>query len=124
MMNNQDILDEELTNAQIDIWEAVKWWEHKRIFYNLILVVMAIFIMSTFINVNYSFQFGLFWVVAFCIAANLFFTIGWGVEVLAEYYFKLKIDRLRMLFWVCGILFTLFTTAVFSFAVSLSAEPF
>ena len=115
-MLKENILDSEyLDNESNEIYASINWWERKRLIFNLILIGVEILIISFFWRGAIEFGIGntIFWSIAYTIAANIFFSIGWGISVLIDYYnlkFLKNIEKLRMLFFILGILFSIFLT--------------
>ena len=112
-MLNENILDSEYHDNEI--YASINWWERRRFIFNLILIGVEILIISFFWRGAIEFGIGntIFWSIAYTIAANLFFSIGWGISVLINYYnlkFLKNIEKLRMLFFIVGILFSIFLT--------------
>ncbi|WGD33934.1 hypothetical protein [Olleya sp. YS] len=91
---------------------AIKWWERKRLWYNLITLVGGLLVVLLRGDVpngisSYSdFYMILFWL----FGANIFFTCGWGIEALSVYYLKTKYfgNGLRTLLFVLGSVFSFF----------------
>ena len=115
-MLKENILDSEyLENETNEIYASINWWERKRLIFNLILIGVEILIISFFWRGAIEFGIGntIFWSIAYTIVANIFFSIGWGISVLIDYYnlkFLKNIEKLRMLFFILGILFSIFLT--------------
>jgi hypothetical protein len=115
-MLKENILDSEyLDNESNEIYASINWWERKRLVFNLILIGVEILIISFFWRGAIQFGIGntIFWSIAYTIAANIFFSIGWGISVLIDYYnlkFLKNIEKLRMFFFILGILFSIFLT--------------
>lgn len=115
-MLKENILDSEYLESETnEIYASINWWERKRLVFNLILVGVEILIISFFWKGVIQFGIGntLFGSIAYTIAANIFFSIGWGISVMIDYYnlkFLKNIEKLRMLFFIVGILFSIFLT--------------
>jgi len=93
-----------------EIHRAVKWWEKKRILYNVITLVGGLLVLllrsevpngisslSNYIIIGY-------WL----FGANIFYTCGWGLEILLNYYFKFRFwrDGIRLILFVLGSSFS------------------
>ena len=116
-MDEENILDSSfITSLKERLYSSVKWWEGRRFLYNLIIIFCEIIMMFLFWKSTQKFGIGksIFWSVLYTIAANVFFSMGWGIEILVEYYFKESqwIEKYRDAFLVMGILFSIFITIV------------
>lgn len=69
-----------------DIVETIKWWERRRIFYNMGVILTGLFVVAAhwlpFQNPLYS----LLMMLLFLICCNVFYSVGWGIEVLSRVY--------------------------------------
>ena len=112
---------------QSPVKEMILWWERKRWIYNLVLVLAIGSQLFQFSDnpVRAIVERGhiLPMTVAFIVAANLFYTLGWGFGALFYYLFKLKglTNGFRWAVFVVGILFSLLVT---SFFLMLILDPF
>jgi hypothetical protein len=112
-----EILDEpSLDNRDTPLWQMIAWWEQKRLWYNLMLIVLELVICVYCYEVLLH-RFGtiaaIFLSFCYTIAANAFYCMGWGVEILAYYYFPklFPIGRLSHIFLFLGLLFSICLTA-------------
>ena len=93
-----------------DFKTALDWWEKKRLKYNLILIsftILMILLRSEVPNGIRSYQdyiIVFFWI----FGANIFYTIGWALEVLLNYYFKFNFFKTntRRAFFILGSIFS------------------
>jgi hypothetical protein len=98
-----------LESPKMDIWEAITWWEKKRLLYNIVVNGIAIgrifFELSKFNTLFTQSHFPwlpiIFIVIQFFILANFCFCSGYVLEILEFYYLK-KIGILKPRRW--GIL--------------------
>ena len=97
---------------------AIKWWEKKRIAFNLIILLGGI--IGIIIGVenglgNYStiLSVDFIEVILWAIIANVIYSMGFFAEALDNYYFKnkLRIEKLRL------ALFFIITIATFGFTL-------
>ena len=115
-MIKENILDSEyFENKTNEIYVSINWWERKRFVFNLILIGVEILMILFFWKgaIQFGIGYTIFWSIAYTIVANIFFSIGWGISVLIDYYnlkFLKNIEKLRMLFFILGILFSIFLT--------------
>ncbi|WP_196889474.1 hypothetical protein [Aureivirga sp. CE67] len=95
----------------------IKWWESKRIIFNISLGLIGVSTLSLgIINSRYSFLFfDLFGILFWGIMANIAYSSGVFLELIDWYYFKNKIQikRFRMFFFICGFAFSCFLTLIF-----------
>nr|WP_321225515.1 hypothetical protein [uncultured Psychroserpens sp.] len=97
---------------------AIKWWERKRLIYNIITLIgglLVIFIRGDVPNgiSPYSdFTIILFWL----FGANIFYTCGWAFEALLNYYFKTSFfgNNIRNALFVLGAVFSFMWMFFFS----------
>ena len=113
-MDNEEILDSVFFTKKKSLFVSVKWWEKKRWVYNVILVGVEIIMMLIYWESTKWFGIGesIIWSFAFTLVANIFFSIGWGIDILVKYYFKKDIfsEKTRFIFFVLGLLFSIFLT--------------
>ena len=118
-MDEDQILDYETPSpVKYDLGFFLAWWERKRMIYNFIILGVQLFII--FIMWEETRLFGLmsaFWgSLGYLIVANLFYSIGWGLEIITLYYIG-ENDFLvsnRIFLFITGLLFSIFLT-VFSY---------
>jgi hypothetical protein len=89
---------------------AIKWWERKRIIYNIITILggfLGILFRSEVPNVLRSYN-PIFELAFLLFGANVFYTCAWGSEFLLNYYFKLRFweDRIRLILFILGCFFS------------------
>lgn len=119
-MNKYKILDDNFfdkNKKQPDlstrIREISKWWFHKRKRYNAVLILFQILIFILFFNIiDYKFGIynGLLEAIEFTIVANLLYSLGSIVEIIAT-IFKQNLSNNRQLLWLVGLWFSIFLTA-------------
>lgn len=101
---------------------AFAWWEKRRILYNIVvgLAGMGIF---AFIPVQLTDS----WIGVFFYAciANLFYCLGFLLEVAARHYFKSDMDftERRKTIFVLGLVFSVAVTVGLVFLFGLTAAP-
>jgi len=103
-------------NGDSSMLNSVRWWEKKRLMFTIILLVTEVVMMST--NLQGTIEFGIsnaiIGSIAYIIAANGFFCLGWGLEVLVKYYYNGKnfLEQFRWFFLIIGILFSCLYTVI------------
>lgn len=115
-MNEENILDAGFNQYQSNpIMDSINWWERKRGLYNLVVIGFQIILILFFWDG--TLQFGItnaiIGSIAYTIAANIFFSIGWGINIIIYHYniyFLKKIDEYRMFFFIMGISVSIFLT--------------
>ncbi|MEO1626587.1 MAG: hypothetical protein AAFV25_15635 [Bacteroidota bacterium] len=116
-MDENTILDQDFqpTHGRHPI-EAIVWWEEKRMYYNLILIGWEVCMMVSYAEgtIRYGIENAIWDSLYFTIAANLFYTFGWMVELLIHHYSKGYTfhKTLRVLILTFGTAFSLFLTYV------------
>ena len=94
-MNQDEVLDGELQvkEFEVRIKDCVEWWEKKRLYYNIFLVVVQIVAMANIGGVLFDIENILFLVVSSTIlylCANVLYSLGWTIELLVIYH-KIKV---------------------------------
>ncbi len=100
---------------------AFAWWEKRRLLYNVIvgaagILAIVFFTGFTFINIPGIILYG--------IIANLFYSLGFLLEMIARYYFRSTINfspRRRMIFWT-GVLFSIVVTLFMGWNIQREME--
>ena len=81
-----DQLEEEDSSRDSPLYNALSWWEKKRIWYNIFELASGIFPIALYAD---GFSLGeLVGVVAYGIILNLFYSFGFFLETIDIYYFK------------------------------------
>jgi hypothetical protein len=95
-----------------DFNSAIKWWERKRLWYNIVALAGGIIVILLRGEVpNGISSYSDFYIIFYWLfGANILYTCGWGFEALCVYYFKTKYfgERFRMLLFVFGTIFSFF----------------
>lgn len=84
-------LDEDIVLKDTnDFLETLRWWEKRRIWYTLALLVTQVGAMLSMLDATVSFGIGdaVFGSLFYLFAANLCYCLGWGLEFLGFYYLK------------------------------------
>lgn len=116
-MDEIEILDTDFSIEKgKSFFNAIEWWESKRLIYNFIVASIAIGIMIFMWRgtVNFGIFYALFWTLLYLISVNVFFSSGWGIEILSSYYFKkgFYLEQYRILILILGTLFSVFITLI------------
>ncbi|MFN0201627.1 MAG: hypothetical protein ACKVTZ_08910 [Bacteroidia bacterium] len=100
-----------LIEKDASIVEIVKWWEGKRIIYNVIMLFVGILVLLAVNHKRFIF-FALPFIPIYGIAANVCYCLGWGLEVLRIVYIKeAKPDRsISRLLFLLGLGFSILVT--------------
>lgn len=87
--------------------EILSWWEKKRLWYNLIVLVFGVLQIIKEKPDNFGFV-DIKWIITYGLIANVFYSIGILIELLDDYYLKtfFKFKRLRWFFLIIGTLFS------------------
>lgn len=99
-----------------DLRSALIWWEKKRILYNLLVGLFGVvgLLWSPHYDL-YGFQISdIYWILIWALGANVFYSMGFMVEALAEHYFKgrFSLVKWRWLLWTVGVIFSIGWTIV------------
>ena len=114
-------------NKDSSMLSSICWWEKKRLLFTIILLVTEVVMMCT--NIQGTIEFGIsnaiIGSIAYTVAANGFFCLGWVLEVLVKYYYKGKnfLEQFRWFFLIIGVLFSCLYTAII-YHDSLMFYPF
>ena len=109
--------------------DVIAWWESRRVSYNLLVGAAGIFsCMIVAVDVaatRYLWRaegglpdppiFLLFGILGYGIAANLCFTVGWLAELVIRSLWAAESDRLAVLSFKIGLVFSVFLTLIPAF---------
>ena len=111
----ENILDNEFIEKKTNL-DSVTWWEEKRINFNLTLIslsLLMIFYDQYFWQPNYikptlleQLRILVIWVVG----ANIFYSLGLGVDLSIQYYRKKSSEVIRRIFYILGLIFSILWT--------------
>jgi len=112
-------------------WEIVRWWEARRITYNLLVgiawtvsLILTVFVGSMAVKPGDDFEEPMGWIffsIAFAITANVCYTSGWIVDLVryrgepnrklfrVGLIFSVVLAFLPALWAVCALLFTVYS---------------
>ncbi len=94
--------------------DVIRWWEKKRLVYNIIVILAEIMMTISMSHGVYyhGIPYLLFGSAIFTFFANVSYTSGWSIELLGKYYFpNLEINEThRIVFFTLGSLFSVFVT--------------
>ena len=104
----------------------MKWWESKRLLFNLVVGLVGVYGIYKAIAIgDYTWVLtDLIGIIFWGVGANILYSTGLLLELLDWYYLnnKIRIYRLRWLFFVAGLLFSCVFTLVHS--MLYFAKPF
>jgi hypothetical protein len=102
-------IENEINNTK-EIQTSIKWWETKRLLYNLVTLAGGLLVLlirsgvpngiGTYNPVGDL----LFWL----FVSNIFYTCGWGLEILLNYYLKIRFfkNAIRTVLFTIGCIFS------------------
>jgi uncharacterized membrane protein len=94
--------------------ESVRWWENRRLYYNLLLFALeaALLIYYAKATKHFGVQNAIVASFAYQAAANFFYSVGWGTEVLLMHYLpNVRISQnIRWLLFIFGVVFSIILT--------------
>lgn len=117
-MQDEDLLDNSnITPGKGYYWELILWWEKKRIYYNVIMILVLAFVLFEFLfrGGQMHWMTDLFWAFLYLFGANLFYTSGWIVGIpfvnlkrvgkpnTSGRWFLLILGTLFSIFWMADI---------------------
>lgn len=110
-----NLIDNELNESPKDVILGImRWWERKRLLFNLITlgIIMLVVIPFTISHVDgYSHILNGPFIIQsllYFVFINLAYCAGWGIQLLGYYYFKIQYDSnaLDYVLFIIGSLFT------------------
>ncbi|MEM6964401.1 MAG: hypothetical protein AAF573_06520 [Bacteroidota bacterium] len=107
------IREESLKNLK----STIHWWERKRLLFNICIVVAATLPTIYFQDlILYQRPTGLIiLVIIYMLFANLFFSIGWGIDALRYHFFSGKnFGKYKEVFFLLGLFFSIGMTLLLS----------
>ena len=115
----EHILDE-YSNQPLskELYETIKWWEQRRIFYNIPvglagLIPFFVFPPSSIRDINFLIFFMGIFVYAFF--ANLCYCFGWTIDILKSFYFENPTyGKSKSILFALGLIFSILFTLMFS----------
>jgi hypothetical protein len=114
-MENKDLFTDEKDKMLLT---AFAWWEKKRIVYNMVLLVtggITLFMLQGFDPLM------LIGVLIYGVFANVFYCLGFFIEMASHHYFKSDRDFTSTrvtIFWI-GLIFSVFITLFMGSLLSL-----
>ena len=115
-------MSEELDNdfvseSEYPFRETLRWWERRRIWYNLVVVAMQVIMIWSFWDavVFTGLNRAIIISIIFLFMANISFCLGWGIEFLIAFYWKSKKSRppLRRTLFILGTVFSVPFTYIY-----------
>jgi hypothetical protein len=115
MTESKDIFNIEKDNS---ILSAFGWWEKRRWIYNIVVGFTGAFFMFLLPMVT---SFDIIGIVIYGLLANLCYSLGFLIEVVARYYFKNETDFTdrRKLMFGAGLVISVLVTAFLATAWGL-----
>lgn len=113
-MEQQDLFSDKEDKSLLS---AFAWWEKRRLAYNLIVGatgVICVFILSL---IPFLELINLIGIIIYGIIANMFYSLGFVIEIGAKYYFRSKMDftEKRKILFVIGLVLSVLVTIGLSF---------
>ncbi len=114
---NSEILDTLESKATKDspIFDALSWWEKKRIWFNVVVGASG-FTMIFLFSTSFDF-FSLLGILIYGFTLNMFYSIGFLLEAFNEYYLKTSfvLKDLRLVFFIGGTIVSALLTIFWAF---------
>ena len=118
MTENQDLFHTEKDHS---VLTAFGWWEKRRWIYNLVVGLTGSFFVFMMPVVT---GFDILGIIIYGLTANLFYSLGFLIEVAARYYFKNEsdfTDRRKLMFGT-GLVISVLVTAFLATAWGLLSD--
>ena len=99
------MLDAPQAEYEGPLTEALKWWESKRLWFNVAVGVVGAASMVLFFKPSFGTPItDIMGAVAWGVVANIFYSVGFMAEAADHHYFKgrWKLEELRQIFWIVG----------------------
>jgi len=116
-MEDFEILDSEPKadkNLDNDIWESFKWWESKRLLFNICIISVELFSCLLYLEgtISFGYEEAIYWSIAFTLVGNIFYFIGWILEFLSKVFdiWVKSFEDSRKYFLFIGIIFSMIVT--------------
>lgn len=121
------LLDEQeiIQHGDRSFIENVRWWERIRWVYNMVILISGSIPLYNQTELLNDFEI-IFLIVIYVFFANICYCLGWGIDVLAAYYFNYRFNGqvTRMLLLVLGTVGSFLLTLLLSFLLSATLAPF
>jgi hypothetical protein len=111
-----------IPSADATPWSIIKWWESRRVAYNLVVGVVGLGNLIVFAYINDTLlvpylpfqerKWELWSPLVFGVAANLLYTGGWFVEVITYGLMGRRTTRFAPVAFGIGLLFSVFLTFI------------
>ena len=106
--------------------DVIRWWEQRRIFYNAVMLVAGSFTMILALSLGEIIFTDLINVLPpvliVALSANLFYTLGWMVEILCRKFISEKtvVQKAGPVLFIAGISISVFFTLAIDIAILVS----
>ncbi len=107
-------------------WDAVVWWEIRRIPFNLFVLVMGLvsglisaFVGSHLFRSDADFGSPFLGAIAYVVAANLCYTLGWITEIMWAWGDTSRTEKMRHKIFAFGLIFSASVTLLPAIVLSL-----
>jgi len=116
-MQNDELLDfQEKPQQANEYKEIIRWWERKRIIFNLVIIFVQVIIALDYWDgvLRWGISDVLIGSAFFLVIANGFYTFGWAMEFLINHYFsRFKLKPIhRWIILILGLAFSIFVTSI------------
>jgi|SRR5271154_1485454 len=108
-------------------WDAVAWWEIRRIPFNLLILAVGlvsglslVFVGERLFEPRQDFGSPLIAVVLYALTANLCYTLGWVTELLWAWGDTTQTERMRPKVFRVGLIFSAILTLLPAIVLSLT----
>lgn len=117
MSQTEELLDIPFNEQPgIDFTESIRWWETRRILFNIILVLCEVTSIEAMPNgvLRWGFSRVVLGSIVFTLCANACYTLGFGTTIARLHYLKKTgvYPNLRLLTYLIGVIFSIFVTFV------------
>ncbi|MEZ4686473.1 MAG: hypothetical protein R3B47_10525 [Bacteroidia bacterium] len=103
------------------IKDIVRWWEKRRIRFNLAVGITGLFALLLFTSYMFFYSPGLafyvFGILFYGIIANVFYTLGWASDIYSKVLLndRLQLTRYKNALFIGGTLFSMAVTFILAF---------
>ena len=117
----ENILDEYSSQpVSNELYESIKWWESRRIFYNIAVGIAGLIPIAIFWNTILEIGFfnSLIGIVIYGSLVNICYCFGWGIDILKSFYLdSSSFGKSKLTLLVLGVIFSMWLTLIISWNI-------
>ncbi len=110
----ENILDEYSKRpVSNDLYESIKWWEKRRVFYNITVGVAGLIPITIFWNAIFAIGFfsSMIGIIIYGSLVNTCYCFGWGIDILKSFYLENpSYGKSKLTLLILGVIFSMWFT--------------